>query len=187
MIWGAFLKRLTLILALLLILPGLMASGVKAPNALDITEEGASFEVSVENTFDKAQSLEVEFYPPSNHSISRVPSTIASNSKLKLNVTLDYDADLAGQTYTALLRARVGEDYYSKEITLNYLAQEPVTEPETEPENGDPSPSTGFFVLPAFGFDQTTEIIIDIVLILFAAILLIGFISRLTKRMRGAY
>jgi len=188
MIWGAFLKRLTLILAVLLILPGLMASGVKAPNALNILEDGASFQVSVENSLDQAQSLEVEFYPPSNHSVSRIPSTIAANSKVKFDVSLDFDEDLAGQTYTGLLRAKIGEDYYSKEITLHYLAEEPVVvEPEPEAPVDNPNPGSGFLVLPAFGFDQTTEIIIDIVLILVAAVLLIGFISRLTKRMRGAY
>ena len=39
----------------------------------------------------------------------------------------------------------------------------------------------------ALGFGSTTEFVIDIVLTLVAAILLIGFISRLTKRFRGVY
>ena len=183
-------KNFLIALALLLISTSVLASGVKAPNALDISQESVSFDVTLENSSSLAKKLEVEFYPPSDHSLSTVPDVISPRSKLVLTVTLDHDDYLANQEYTSLLRVKMGEDYFSKQITLNYLplAAEPpaVVQPPADntPVQPSPGPATG---LMALGFGSTTEFVIDIVLILVAAILLIGFISRLTKRFRGVY
>jgi hypothetical protein len=200
--WGGFLKNFLVVLALLLISSSVLAAVLKAPNQVDVSAENQSFEVKVENTSDQAQIFGLEFFAPSSYSLSTVPDTIAPNAKLNITVTLDHDPDLAGQEYTSLLRVRMGDTYSSKDITLTYHDLATVLpdngagqdnsgqDSQTGQGNQSPaSPGTGFFILPSLGLglDPSTEIVVDIVLILIAALLLIAFIARLTKRLRGVY
>ncbi len=160
---------------------------VNSPGTVYLYDEAKEISVKIVNVEETAQDFSVEFTAPTRFEVSRDSGTVAGKRSETISITVFPRSDLKGQTYQSKLEITLGDKKFVKNINLVFRAtQKEGTAPEDHPPQ---EPETtgltgGLFSLGAMP-GLTPELTFNVVLGLIAAILLIAFIARFTKRMGG--
>ena len=142
-------------------------------------------EAPVELTF-KAKNDSADAQPVSalitvvDYRIISKPQFLNAGDAGEIKLKLLPRNDLVGSTYTSILTVNVGEKEMRREIKLTFAK---AGEAKPAPNGGQKREAEGaavaFAVLPSAALNEAT---LNIVLAVFAPILLISFIARFTKR-----
>lgn len=144
------------------------AISLNAPSTVTVNGPETRFFATIENTSSSELGLAVFFSSPAPHRLVNVPSTIPANRAAVIEIVLEPTEDRAGTVYASTLTARLGEETASRQITLVFgEAKKTLAVP------------TGLVALETIISQENT---LNIALALTAAILLIAFIARFTKR-----
>lgn len=173
-------------IALLAIFASAYAVEVNTPGTVYLYDQAKEINVEIVNSEETSQEFSVEFTAPTQFEVSQDSGTIAGSGTKTISITVFPRSDLKGQSYQSKLEVTLGNKRFVKNINLVFRAQ---PEEGTAPEGPAQEPeatglAAGLFSLGAMP-EFTPELAINIVLALIAAILLIAFIARFTKRMGG--
>ncbi len=180
-----------------LIIPALMlllffsfsnALVVRAPNEVTISEKQNSFEIYIYNDSQQMKNLNLQINMPVEYTLRNMPNIIAPKNSANIIVVVDYNEKFALQNYKANIEINAGDERIIHEFKLKFAPKEEKVkvivvekeEKETKKET-NLSQLSGMFLLPLeISFN---ELILDIILVIIAAVLLIAFISRYIKRL----
>ncbi len=178
-------KHSLAILALLLICSNVLASSIGVPGTIYLYEEKNSTTITIENSESYSQNFELEAIFPTAISLSRESGTISANRGTSLTITIQPRAGLIGQTYEGKVIATIGEEEISRPMRIVFRKAKAAdkTPADPEPSNNTGSATTGFFTVASP--NAVSDLLLNAFLGLVAAILLIAFIARFTKRLEG--
>lgn len=159
--------RLSSILVFLLYFSlAVSALSLSAPSAVSVRETETRFFATIENTSGTENLLTVSYSAPVQYRLIDVPSTIAGNNSATIEIVLLPNSELAGTVYASTLTAKLGNETASRQVNIAF-------------EGARKPSAAGFFSLASL---LSAENALNIALVIIAAILLIAFIARFTKR-----
>ena len=176
------------VLVLLLVFNFSDALVMRAPNEVTISEKQNSFEIYIYNDSQQMKNLNLQINMPVEYTLRNMPNVIAPKNSANIIVVVDYNEKFALQNYKASIEINAGNERIVHEFKLKFAPKEEKVkvivvekeEKETKKET-NLSQLSGMFLLPLeISFN---ELILDIILVIIAAILLIAFISRYIKRL----
>jgi hypothetical protein len=171
--------KVLVVLFVLFFLSTASAFTISAPEVIDV-HNNETFFVEVTNTTNQLQELNVAFFSPAETTIS-APKNLSPNSTAKVKVTLNYSP----KNYTEVLsklEVKLGTGLEYKEILVRFYSDG--TQPQQNPLAGDFFAGLfglTFFFQESLGY-SALEWALFIVLVIVAAILLVAFIARASKR-----
>ncbi|MDP6670652.1 MAG: hypothetical protein QGI60_02445 [archaeon] len=179
-------RYLFAVIALMTVFASAYAADVDSPGTVYLYDEAKEINVKIVNSEETAQDFSVEFTAPTRFEVNQDSGTVAGNRTKTVSITVFPRSDLVSQTYQSKLEITLGDKKFVKNINLVFRAQQGETPPTIQaPEEPETTnPAVGFFTLGAMPA-LTPELALNVVLGLIAAILLIAFIARFTKRMGG--
>ena len=173
--WG------TIILALLLMTSVVGAEVLELPSQASFYERPVELSFKARNDSAQTQAVTVDLQVV-KFTVLASPGTLNAGETGEVKLRLQPRNDLIGSTYNATLTVRVGAQETRKEIRLSFEKAKQAM--NKEPEKPAPPragfPLAGFVVLPSLGVFNGA--ILNIALAVIAALLLISFIARFTKR-----
>jgi hypothetical protein len=169
-----------LVLFLMSALPSISALEINAPEEVIIEGQEKYFLVEITNTSEQPLALEINFYAPTETQVS-APKQIAGNSKVTAKIFVKNPG--WNKEINSKLEVFLDEEKEETFITLKFNPNQ--AEVSTEQITGA---FTALFGLNTFLEEATNfgslEYVLLFVLILVAAVLLIAFIARITKRLK---
>jgi|TARA_B100002003_G_C13880617_1_gene429934 hypothetical protein len=179
-------RYLFALIALMTICTLAYAANVDSPGTVYLYDEAKEISVNIVNSDETAQPFSVEFTAPTPFEVSQESGTVAGNKTKTVSITVFPRSDLVSQTYQSKLEISLGDKKFVKNINLVFRAPQGEIPPTNQvPEEPETTSSTvGLFALGAMPA-LTPELAFNVVLGLIAAVLLIAFIARFTKRMGG--
>lgn len=184
--WGLGVKMNKLGIALIisiffLAITGANAFSITAPDSVIVPSEGTSFFVKVYNGTEATQSLKVNFLSIAKYKIS-APTSIPRGATADIKITV-FNNSL--ENYNAIdskIEVYLGKNLEEKNIILK---MNPTAE-SSSITTGAFTAFSGLFSLGSF-FSETgtysiVEWIVFWILVIIAAVLLIGFIARILRR-----
>jgi len=164
------------LLALLVLSSVSFAFSLTSPDSIEVQGKETYFLVKVFNESKDDQLLKVNFYSTTQSSVS-APKSVASNAYADVKITVFNNNQPNYNEIDSKLEIYLGKDLEEKNITLKMISSG---------ENNSANFFVGLFSLGSFFTESTsftiTEWIVFWVLVIVAAILIIAFISRVTKR-----
>ncbi len=143
------------------------ALSVSIPSNVTGGTEETRFFATIENTSAEEKGLSVSYSSPAKHRLFNVPSTIRANSSATIEIILEPTPELNGAVYSTALTVKLGDETKTRQVNVEFTG------------TGKQETPTGFFALPNI---LAPENALNILLAIIAAILLIAFIARFTKR-----
>jgi hypothetical protein len=159
----------------------LMATNVSAirvtiPSEVVVMEgQVTQFPIMIENTSSHEKGLVISYSAPTQNRFLNVPQTIAGGESVEITVELQPNNSLTGSVYTSSVNVKLSDESAVRTNALIFVPAQTINTPNTPTPN---TPTTGFFSLGLVGNDS----ILNIILILVAAVLLLAFIARFVKR-----
>ena len=178
-------QKILVLISLLVIIGSVSAMTVTMPSNIYIFDKKIEVSLVVENHTDSDQSFAMYFYGPADYEFRDVPATIEANDFARIRVIFYPNQELAGQQYETSLITQIGNETITKKVTLIFRDRTETagagssSTVGTSAGTGAFTGTTGFFTASA----PSLELGMNVILIIIAAILLIAFISRFTKRM----
>ncbi|MFH1225316.1 MAG: hypothetical protein V1676_05960 [Candidatus Diapherotrites archaeon] len=179
------------ILACLAVAGTAYAAVAAFPENVKIGDSGGEIRFTVSNPSGEGKGLMIEAFAPVDSEIS-APEFLGAGEKAEVKIKFPPSEKLRGSTYTATVAVTLGGTRDERKITLGFLkAGESAGTVQGGTQGGGTGngETEGLFnlggMVTAFGgifSGATGELLLDIVLVVIAAVLLIAFISRLTAR-----
>jgi hypothetical protein len=180
LLWWGILGKSVLALALMLVLFSVAcnAAFVEAPATIVVNEEQKDFDVEIWNEGFGEEDFSVRLFGPFETAVSPSSGSIGAESAVASTVSIMHDEALVGSTFEATLEVELDGQTTSRNVRVMFK------DLEEEPASGNLS---GFVSLAGFYGAATTflsvENMVNLVLVVIAAILLIAFIARFIKRL----
>ena len=160
----------------LLIATSVSAIRVTIPSEVVVAEgQVTQFPIMIENTSSHEKGLIVSYSAPTQNRFLNVPQTIAGGDTIEIIVELQPNNSLTGSVYKSSVNVKLSDESAVRTNALIFVPGQVISTPNTPTPN---TPTTGFFTLGLLGNDS----LLNIVLILVAAVLLLAFIARFVKR-----
>ena len=163
---------------------------VEYPRSLTLESDVKEFDVKITNDSEIEKSFAFEFINPAKTEILQIPETIKPHEEATIRLKVYNEKDFWNSTYFGKLKVALGLEELDKDIEIKFAKPVAQTQEKTETEIEKKSEAiatqlSGFVSFFDFtkGF-SIMEIAIDGILVLFAVVLLIAFISRFVKRVR---
>ncbi len=158
---------------------------VEVPSDIYFFEKPAVLPVEIVNDSSVKKSLSVEFYAPIDFEFVDSTDSIHGDGSQRVAIVMHPRGNMINSTYLSTLIIKVGDQTFVKSVNLHFTeakkADNDANKSEDKKETGENTLLSGFFSL--FAFDLfSLEFVLDILLVVIAAILLIAFISRYSKR-----
>lgn len=174
------------IVMLILLSTSCFAASVSAPATIIVQQEQKQVSISITNSSDaETAEYQVGFSGLFESVLTPSSGNIAAGETVSLALTIMPDERLEGSSYDIVLEASVGEEKIFKNIRV--IFKEAVKEGAGEETTSEGN--TALFSLAGIGSGIgmffSFENVLNIVLIVAAAILLIAFIARFVKRLEA--
>jgi hypothetical protein len=165
---------------------------VEIPGNINVFDAPKEVSLVIRNDSGTEKHFTVDFVAPARIELSEAEGTIPAGGFKKIYVTVFPREDLLEQTYETSLIVELGDEKIVKKVNIIFkpsFFQE--QDSAQEPTPVDFSTLTGFFSffsIPAMNFGQyfSWETALNVFLVIVAAILLIAFIARFTRRISEA-
>ena len=184
-------RKLFTSLVLLLLSVSVFGIAINTPSKVIIDDKEKTFQITLKNQFNETTQFEFNFFSPASYRISNVPSKLGPHESKNINITIKHADDLVGPTYSALFRITSTEFTVEKEVKLEFLDlkevefKEAIEEKKSVQEKkSTPTNNLSVGLIGLISFPVVSEMVLDAILILIAAILLIAFISRFVNRIQ---
>jgi len=175
------LRKAVIALALMLVLlvSGAHAGFVEAPATVVVNEEQKDFDVHIFNGGFSQEDYSVRLFGPFEAAITPSSGSVGGESAVTSTICILHEEGLVGSTFEATLEVELGQFSESKRVRVMFK------ELEVPEETG--ASLAGFVSLAGFygaaSMFLTMENMVNLVLVIIAAILLIAFIARFVKRL----
>ena len=161
------------------------AASVEASSDVFFFEEPNALVVEVLNDSDARKSLSIEFYAPLDFEFVDNTDSLPAHGRQRVAIVMHPRKDLLGSSYLSTLIVKVGEQTFVRAIELHFKekkAEEPSDGKEgNKGEESDETALAGLFSLISLDW-ISAELVLDVFLVIVAAVLLLAFISRYSKR-----
>ncbi len=158
------------------------ALNVDLPNSITFFEEARSINFEVENVSGKTQELNIEVFAPIAFEIKGEKQFLENGETAFIELTFFPQDKYLNSVYESTVLIKLGREIQKEKIPLYFeeKIEEKREETEEQKETFNPVTATGNIFLAGI-----TEFLnpINFILTIIAAILLVLFISRLTKRL----
>ncbi|MFH1240696.1 MAG: hypothetical protein V1672_05825 [Candidatus Diapherotrites archaeon] len=172
------LTALLIMLALLISSVSAMELKTYVPNPVYIFDSPKEITFVVENRSSVSKELQINFATSADYDISNYPSELRPHESRKVSMTIYPEKGFEGSVFESQLIINLGNETQVTNMIIKFRGTE-----NSEEAVGEIALASGFFTL--FGAASNaglSEIVFNVVLVVIAAILLIAFISRYTKR-----
>ena len=173
--------RLTaLLITLALLISGVSAMELKTyvGNPVYVFDSPKEITFVVENRSSVSKELQINFVTSADYDISNYPSELKPHESRKVSMTIYPEKNFEGSVFESQLVIRLGNETQVKNMIIEFRETE-----NSEETAGQVALASGFFTLfDAVDNGGLPALVFDVLLIVVAAILLIAFISRYTKR-----
>jgi len=178
-------KSLTaLALFLLLISATAQAIYVKAPATIVVQQEQKDVPIIVRNDSTTEENYSIRLLGPVNAVISPSFGRLSEGQTAISSLSIQPKKSLEGSTYQAILEVEIGEELETRNIKLIFKEEQ-----ETEANGTAGTDGAGLFSITGFSTLATGlltfENVLNAFLALVAAVLLIAFIARFTRRLEA--
>ncbi|PIN98646.1 MAG: hypothetical protein COT90_03300 [Candidatus Diapherotrites archaeon CG10_big_fil_rev_8_21_14_0_10_31_34] len=182
-------KWLLLAVIFILIASNSSALVLDLPNSITFFEEEKTLSFEVENQSGETQNLNVLIYSPIAYEIKGNKSFLKNGEKAFIEVTFLPNEKVLNSVYETTVLVELGREISQEKIsmyfekTMNYPDEKETGNKETE-KDSDGANVFGALTGNVFlaGFSELFNPV-NLILILIAAVLMLLFISRLTKRL----
>ena len=173
--------RLTaLLIALALLVSGVSAMELKTyvGNPVYVFDSPKEITIVVENRSSVSKELQINFATSADYDIAEYPSELKPHESRKVFITIYPEENFEGSVFESKLIIKLGNETQVKNMIIKFR--------ETDNSGEDASEvalASGFFTLfSAVDNGGLPALVFDVLLVVVAAILLIAFISRYTRR-----
>ena len=170
-----------LLITLALLISGVSAMELKTyvGNPVYIFDSPKEVTIVVENRSSVSKELQIYFATSAEYDLENYPTMLKPHESRKVSMTIYPEENFKGSVFESQLIITLGNETHVKNMIIKFR--------ETDNNGKDTTEialASGFFTLfGAVGNGGLPALGLDILLIVIAAILLIAFISRYTKRL----
>lgn len=175
------LRTLSIAVALLMLASIAFAFDLEVANPVHIFGEQKEISVTIKNTSDKDKELKFAFYAPLKYTIDYIPGEVKAQSYQTIKITFFPETEVENSIYNAVLSVSLDDETIEKNMKIYYHGEK---NSQTGEENNSGNFTSGFFSFVGTPLLINAEMVFNVILVIIAAVLLIAFISRLTKRIR---
>lgn len=150
---------------------------VSVPESLVINGKSNELTISVFNDSNESLPLNLSFFAPAEFKVIK-PDSVNANSFEEIKIEIQNNTELKNQKIVSSLNAFLGEKKERKEILLHF---NPESADESINSAAEKNPGTGLATTIIIS-QQVLGILVDLFLVIILALLSLGFISRLMKR-----
>lgn len=169
-----------LLIALALLISGVSAMELKTyvGNPVYVFDIPKEITIIVENRSSVSKELQINFATSANYDIADYPSELKPHESIKVFITIYPEAGFEGSVFESQLIIKLGNETQVKNMIIKFRETNNIEEGA-----GEVAFAGGFFTLfGAVGNSGLSAVVFDVLLVVIAAILLIAFISRYTRR-----
>ncbi|MBU0662166.1 hypothetical protein KJ891_01785 [Candidatus Micrarchaeota archaeon] len=181
---------LSILAVLLLFCGGALGYVSDFPGNVTIGNTPAEINFDVVNGSTSGQKLEVEVFVPAGYKVE-APEFLGAGESTNVKITFAPDFEKRGSGYEATVVITLGKNQTERALNVYFEGSEKTGAVKGDEKAADSEGNEGQGFLGISGFvtglenafnGPATELMLDIVLVIIAAVLLIAFISRLTMR-----
>jgi len=181
---------LSILAVLLLFCGGALGYVSDFPGNVTIGNAPAEINFEVVNGSTSGQKLDVEVFVPAGYEVE-APGFLDAGESTNVKITFAPDFEKRGSGYEATVIITLGTNQIERALNVYFEGSEKTAAAEGNGKSADSKGNGGQGFLGISGLatglenafnGPSTELMLDIVLVIIAAVLLIAFISRLTMR-----
>ncbi len=173
--------RITAVLiALALLVSGVSAMELKTyvGNPVYVFDGPKEITIVVENRSSVSKELQINFATSADYDIGPYPNELRPHESRKVSITIYPEEGFEGSIFESKLIIKLGNETQVKNMIIEFKETD-----NSDKDAGEIALASGFFTLfGTAGNAGLSEIVFNVVLVVIAAILLIAFISRYTRR-----